>query len=56
MHDVSTGDGILQATREHYGNKVFPNDVGVSVEAGFREQPEQNTHRTLMGSPPAARD
>jgi CxxC motif-containing protein (DUF1111 family) len=23
MHDVGTGDGILQATREHYGNKVF---------------------------------
>src|SRR6202035_5251165 len=23
MHDVGTGGGILQATREHYGNKVF---------------------------------
>jgi CxxC motif-containing protein (DUF1111 family) len=23
MHDVGTGDGILQATREHYGTKVF---------------------------------
>jgi CxxC motif-containing protein (DUF1111 family) len=23
MHDLGTGDGILQATREHYGNKVF---------------------------------
>jgi CxxC motif-containing protein (DUF1111 family) len=23
MHDVGTGDGILQATREHYGHKVF---------------------------------
>jgi len=23
MHDVRTGDGILQATREHYGKKVF---------------------------------
>src|SRR5271166_4329650 len=23
MHDVGTGDGILQATREHYGAKVF---------------------------------
>jgi CxxC motif-containing protein (DUF1111 family) len=23
MHDVGTGDGILQATREHDGNKVF---------------------------------
>jgi CxxC motif-containing protein (DUF1111 family) len=23
MHDVSTGDGILQATREHYGHQVF---------------------------------
>jgi CxxC motif-containing protein (DUF1111 family) len=23
IHDVGTGDGILQATREHYGHKVF---------------------------------
>jgi CxxC motif-containing protein (DUF1111 family) len=23
MHDVGTGDGILQATREHYGRQVF---------------------------------
>lgn len=23
MHDVGTGDGILQATREHYGQQVF---------------------------------
>lgn len=23
MHDVGTGDGILQATEEHYGRKVF---------------------------------
>jgi CxxC motif-containing protein (DUF1111 family) len=23
MHDVGTGDGILQATREHYGSRVF---------------------------------
>ena len=23
MHDVGTGDGILQATREHYSHKVF---------------------------------
>jgi CxxC motif-containing protein (DUF1111 family) len=23
MHDVGTGDGILQVTREHYGNRVF---------------------------------
>ena len=23
MHDVGTGDGILQATPEHYGKKVF---------------------------------
>jgi CxxC motif-containing protein (DUF1111 family) len=23
MHDLGTGDGILQATREHYGKKVF---------------------------------
>ena len=23
MHNVGTGDGILQATREHYGHRVF---------------------------------
>ena len=23
LHDVGTGDGILQATREHYGHRVF---------------------------------
>ena len=23
MHDIGTGDGILQATQEHYGKKVF---------------------------------
>jgi CxxC motif-containing protein (DUF1111 family) len=23
MHDVGTGDGILQATREHYGRQIF---------------------------------
>jgi CxxC motif-containing protein (DUF1111 family) len=23
MHDVGTGDGILQVTREHYGHQVF---------------------------------
>jgi CxxC motif-containing protein (DUF1111 family) len=23
MHDVGTGDGILQATPEHYGHRVF---------------------------------
>ena len=23
MHDVGTGDGILQAIPEHYGNRVF---------------------------------
>jgi CxxC motif-containing protein (DUF1111 family) len=23
MHDIGTGDGILQATREHYGHQVF---------------------------------
>ena len=54
MHDVGTGDGILQATREHYGKKVFADDVGLSFETGLREQPEQNTYRTVMGSPVAS--
>jgi len=54
MHDVGTGDGILQATREHYGNKVFQMMSGVSCETGLREQSEQNTHCPFMGSPLAS--
>jgi len=35
MHDVGTGDGILQATREHYGNKVFQMMAGYLSKQDF---------------------
>ena len=35
MHDVGTGDGILQATREHYGNKVFQMMSGYLAKQDF---------------------
>jgi CxxC motif-containing protein (DUF1111 family) len=35
MHDVGTGDGILQATREHYGNKVFQRMSGYLSKEDF---------------------
>src|SRR3984893_1357834 len=35
MHDVGTGDGILQATREHYGNKVFQMMSGYLARQNF---------------------
>ena len=54
MHDVGTGDGILQAIPEHYGKKVFRHDVRLYVEAGLREQPEQDPHRAFVGSAPTS--
>ncbi len=35
MHDVGTGDGILQATREHYGNKVSQMMAGYLSKQNF---------------------
>jgi CxxC motif-containing protein (DUF1111 family) len=35
MHDVGTGDGILQATREHYGNRVFQQMSGYLSKQNF---------------------
>src|SRR6202162_1964255 len=35
MHDLGTGDGILQATREHYGNKVFQMMSGYLAKQDF---------------------
>ena len=35
MHNVGTGDGILQATREHYGNRVFQMMSGYLAKQNF---------------------
>jgi CxxC motif-containing protein (DUF1111 family) len=35
MHDVGTGDGILQATPEHYGKKVFDMMSGYLANQNF---------------------
>jgi CxxC motif-containing protein (DUF1111 family) len=35
MHDVGTGDGILQATREHYGHQVFQQMSGYLSKQDF---------------------
>jgi CxxC motif-containing protein (DUF1111 family) len=35
MHDVGTGDGILQATREHYGRQVFQQMSGYLAKQDF---------------------
>src|SRR6202021_636753 len=65
VNSFSSVWGLLDACRR-YGRRNpagdtgalreqgLSNDVRVSVEAGFRKQPEQNTNRTLMGSPPAS--
>ena len=35
MHDVGTGDGILQAIQEHYGKKVFQMMSGYLAKQDF---------------------
>ncbi len=35
MHDIGTGDGILQATQEHYGKKVFQMMSGYLAKQDF---------------------
>jgi CxxC motif-containing protein (DUF1111 family) len=35
MHDVGTGDGILQAIREHYGNRAFQTMSGYLSKQDF---------------------
>jgi hypothetical protein len=46
MHDVGTGDGILEATREHYGNKVFQMMSGYLSEQDFESS--RNKIRTAV--------
>ena len=55
MHDVGTGDGILQATREHYGNKVFQMMSGYLSKQDFESS--RNKIRTApYGESACARD
>jgi CxxC motif-containing protein (DUF1111 family) len=46
MHDVGTGDGILQATREHYGSKVF------QMMSGYLSQQDFESSRNKIRTAP----
>jgi CxxC motif-containing protein (DUF1111 family) len=46
MHDVGTGDGILQATQEHYGRKVF------HLMAGHLSKPDFESSRNKIRTAP----
>ena len=46
MHDVGTGDGILQATPEHYGNKVF------QAMSGYLSKQDFESSRNKIRTPP----
>jgi CxxC motif-containing protein (DUF1111 family) len=49
MHDVGTGDGILQATREHYGNKVFQLMSGYLAKQDFESSRNKIRTAPLWG-------
>jgi CxxC motif-containing protein (DUF1111 family) len=49
MHDVGTGDGILQATREHYGNKVFEQMSGYIAKQNFESSRNKIRTAPLWG-------
>ncbi len=49
MHDVGTGDGILQATREHYGNKVFQMMSGYLLKQDFESSRNKLRTAPLWG-------
>jgi CxxC motif-containing protein (DUF1111 family) len=49
MHDVGTGDGILQATREHYGNKVFQMMSGYLSKQDFESSRNKIRTAPLWG-------
>jgi hypothetical protein len=50
MHDVGTGDGILQATREHYGNRVFQMMSGYLSKLDFESSRNKIRTAPSMGS------
>jgi CxxC motif-containing protein (DUF1111 family) len=49
MHDVGTGDGILQATREHYGTKVFQMMSGYLSKQNFESSRNKIRTAPLWG-------
>jgi CxxC motif-containing protein (DUF1111 family) len=49
MHDVGTGDGILQATREHYGHRVFQQMSGYLSKQDFERSRNKIRTAPLWG-------
>src|ERR1700691_3643823 len=49
MHDVGTGDGILQAIPEHYGNKVFQLMSGYLAKQDFESSRNKIRTAPLWG-------
>jgi CxxC motif-containing protein (DUF1111 family) len=49
MHDVGTGDGILQATREHYGHQVFQQMSGYLSKQDFESSRNKIRTAPLWG-------
>src|ERR1700720_723154 len=49
MHDVGTGDGILQATREHYGHRVFQQMSGYLAKQDFESSRNKIRTAPLWG-------
>ena len=49
MHDVGTGDGILQATREHYGKRVFQMMSGYLSKQDFESSRNKIRTTPLWG-------
>jgi CxxC motif-containing protein (DUF1111 family) len=49
MHDVGTGDGILQAVREHYGHRVFQQMLGYLSKQDFESSRNKIRTAALWG-------
>ena len=49
MHDVGTGDGILQATPEHYGRRVFQRMAGYLSKEDFESSRNKIRTAPLWG-------
>jgi len=49
MHDVGAGDGILQATREHYGHQVFQQMSGYLSKQDFESSRNKIRTAPLWG-------
>jgi CxxC motif-containing protein (DUF1111 family) len=49
LHDVGTGDGILQATREHYGHQVFQQMSGYLAKQDFESSRNKMRTAPLWG-------